>query len=61
MTQRVATRQDHFMPASLVSSQLETLEGLEVDETGSRLDLSATVGDIVAEFTATLTKAGDRP
>lgn len=61
VTQRVAARLDHFMPASLVSSQLETLEGLEADEKGSRLDLSATVGDIIADFTATLTKAGDRP
>ncbi len=60
VTQRVAERLDHFMPASLVSSQLETLEGLENDETGSRLDLSESVEDIVAEFTATLTQAGDR-
>jgi gluconokinase len=60
VTQRVAERLDHFMPASLVSSQLETLERLETDETGSRFDLSATVEDIVAEFTTTLTQAGDR-
>jgi gluconokinase len=60
VTQRVAERLDHFMPASLVSSQLETLERLDPDETGSRLDLNATVKDIVAEFTATLTHAGDR-
>ena len=58
VTQRVADRQDHFMPASLVCSQLETLEGLQADELGSRLDLSATVDDIVADFTRTLTKAG---
>lgn len=61
VTQRVTQRLDHFMPASLVTSQLETLERLETDETGSRFDLSATVEDIVAEFTTTLTKAGDRP
>ena len=60
VTQRVAERLDHFMPASLMSSQLETLERLDPDETGSRLDLKATVKDIVAEFTATLTQAGDR-
>jgi gluconokinase len=60
VTQRVADRLDHFMPASLMSSQLETLERLDDDETGSRLDLSESVEDIVAEFTATLTQAGDR-
>jgi gluconokinase len=60
VTGRVAGRPDHFMPASLVSSQLETLERLEGDEIGIRLDISATVEDIVAEFTATLTQAGDR-
>ena len=61
VNQRVAARLDHFMPASLVSSQLETLERLESDEAGCRLDLSATVDDIVADFIATLTKVGDRP
>ena len=61
VTQRVAGRLDHFMPTSLVCSQLETLERLESDEMGSRLDLSATVDDIVADFTRTLTKAGARP
>jgi gluconokinase len=60
VTQRVAERLNHFMPASLMSSQLETLERLEDDETGSRLDLSESVQDIVAEFTTTLTQAGDR-
>lgn len=61
VTQRVAGRPDHFMPASLVSSQLETLERLEPDETGSRLDLSATVEQIVADFIRTLHQTGDRP
>jgi gluconokinase len=61
VSERVAARADHFMPASLVGSQLATLERLQPDETGSRFDLSATVDNIVATFTATLTKAGDRP
>ena len=60
VTQRVAERLNHFMPASLMSSQLETLERLDDDETGSRLDLGESVEDIVAEFTTTLTQAGDR-
>jgi gluconokinase len=42
------------MPASLVGSQLETLEPLESDENGSRLDLSAPVDDLVADFARSL-------
>ena len=60
VTDRVANRPGHFMPASLVSSQLETLERLEPDETGSRLDLGAPVDDIVADFTRTLTQTQTR-
>jgi gluconokinase len=42
------------MPASLVGSQLETLEPLKSDENGSRLDLSAPVDDIIADFARSL-------
>lgn len=35
---RVASRPGHFMPASLVDSQLETLEPLEDDEAGVVVD-----------------------
>jgi carbohydrate kinase (thermoresistant glucokinase family) len=35
---RVASRDSHFMPASLVTSQFDTLEPLEPDETGLTLD-----------------------
>ena len=31
---RMAKRQDHFMPTSLLDSQLATLESLEADEQG---------------------------
>ena len=60
VTRRVAERPDHFMPASLVASQLETLEPLEPDEAGNAFDLTAPVDDIVADFTATLDPTGDR-
>jgi gluconokinase len=60
VAQRVASRRDHFMPASLVRSQLKTLEPLESDETGSRLDLSAPVDDIVADFVRSLPQTGER-
>jgi len=54
VTQRVSDRSGHFMPASLVISQLETLEPLEADECGNALDLTAPVDDIVADFTAAI-------
>jgi gluconokinase len=54
VTQRVAERVDHFMPPSLVRSQLETLEPLDADENGITLDFSATPDEIVTHFIATL-------
>lgn len=60
VTQRVAERPGHFMPSSLVTSQLETLEPLEPDEAGYAFDLTAPVDDIVADFIANLDLTGDR-
>ena len=51
LTERVANRPGHFMPASLITSQLETLEPLEADERGDALDLTHPVMSIVDEFT----------
>jgi gluconokinase len=51
VTARVAARSDHFMPASLVGSQLELLEPLCDDETGLVADLTRPVDDLVDEFT----------
>ena len=45
---RVASRPGHFMPASLIDSQLETLEPLEPDERGFTLDSEGGV-DMTAE------------
>jgi len=45
---RVAGRRDHFMPASLVDSQLRTLEPLQPDEAGLRVQAELPVDDIVA-------------
>ncbi|GAA3012308.1 hypothetical protein GCM10010461_23420 [Microbacterium aurantiacum] len=44
---RAAARADHFMPASLLSSQLATLEPLESDEAGVEIDVNPPVDDIV--------------
>jgi gluconokinase len=54
LTERVANRPGHFMPASLITSQLETLEPLEPDERGDTLDLTHPVDSLVDEFTAAL-------
>ncbi|GII99955.1 gluconate kinase (SKI family) [Sediminihabitans luteus] len=45
---RIGARTDHFMPASLLDSQLATLDPLEADEDGVRLDVAATPPQIVA-------------
>ena len=51
VTARVAARTDHFMPASLVGSQLELLEPLGADETGLVADLTRPVDELVDELT----------
>lgn len=61
LSRRVADRPGHFMPASLITSQLETLEPLEADEPGRAADLTHPVDDIVADFTASLYPTGERP
>ena len=50
LAERLQARSDHFMPASLLSSQLAILEPLEPDEAGVVLDCARPVGDLVAEF-----------
>jgi carbohydrate kinase (thermoresistant glucokinase family) len=44
---RLAARTGHFMPASLLPSQLETLEPLHEDEAGMAIDSAAGVEQIV--------------
>lgn len=48
---RMATR-DHFMPASLLDSQLATLEQLEPDEAGAVVDADRPLAEVVAETLA---------
>lgn len=47
---RQAARPGHFMPASLLSSQLATLEPLEPDEGGVVLDVAQGVDEIVEGY-----------
>ena len=47
---RQASRPGHFMPASLLVSQFETLEPLGDDERGVRIDVDQSIDAIVAAY-----------
>jgi carbohydrate kinase (thermoresistant glucokinase family) len=49
LAERMTARKDHFMPASLLQSQLETLEPLEADEPGFTVDVELPAAAIVDE------------
>ena len=49
---RQASRPGHFMPASLLASQFETLEPLESDEHGVTIDVDQDVDSIVESYLA---------
>ncbi len=50
IARRQASRPGHFMPATLLRSQFETLEPLEPDERGSVVDVGESVDEIVRKF-----------
>lgn len=49
---RQASRPGHFMPASLLASQFETLEPLEPDESGVTIDVDQNIDSIVDDYVA---------
>jgi gluconokinase len=49
LRERMARRDRHFMPASLLDSQLETLEPLRLDECGATLDVTPPLDVVVAQ------------
>ncbi|MGP7960228.1 gluconokinase [Sanguibacter sp. A247] len=49
---RLTARTDHFMPASLLTTQLATLEELSPDEIGLTLDVAAPARDLAAAAAA---------
>ncbi|SDX48031.1 beta-N-acetylhexosaminidase [Arthrobacter sp. cf158] len=49
LNERMNARPGHFMPASLLDSQLATLEPLQADEAGVVVDIAHSVEDIVDE------------
>ena len=52
--ERVAERPGHFMPASLLASQLEALEPLADDEAGVRIENVGPVDEVVTRAIAAL-------
>ena len=51
---RIRRREGHFMPASMLDSQLETLEPLESDEPGTTLDATAAPNELADRIVAKL-------
>lgn len=51
LRERMESR-DHFMPASLLQSQLDTLEPLAPDEAGFMIDVDAPLADVVEQAVA---------
>jgi gluconokinase len=47
---RQASRPGHFMPASLLASQFETLEPLDADEDGISIDVDQSIDSIVDSY-----------
>ena len=60
IARRQASRPGHFMPASLLTSQFQTLEPLQPDEQGVEIDVDQTVDAIVQQY-VDLGPPTDRP
>ena len=59
LEQRIAARKGHFMPPSLLASQLATLERPGSDELARAFDIARPVEEIVAEASAWLMQGQD--
>ncbi|MCT7660038.1 gluconokinase [Mycobacterium deserti] len=53
ISRRQASRPGHFMPASLLASQFQTLEPLEPDEFGVAIDVDQNIDSIVENYVDT--------
>lgn len=49
LEKRLLSREGHFMPASLLKSQLDTLEPLQSDERGVVVDVAQPISDVVED------------
>jgi gluconokinase len=54
LTRRLSSRIGHFMPASMLESQLATLEPLGPDEDGAVINIDAAPDDIVEDILTTM-------
>jgi len=52
LAERMGNRPGHYMPGSLLDSQLATLEPLQADEAGITLDIAATPEQLVEQIQA---------
>lgn len=50
LSSRIAARIGHFVPASILDSQLEALEQLGPDEAGFKVDISGDIDSVVDEL-----------
>ncbi len=57
LAERMGQRKNHFMPLSLLDSQLNTLEPLGADEPGVVLDIALPLDEIVAQAVSALERA----
>lgn len=59
LAERMAARPGHFMPVSLLDSQLATLEPLQADERGLRFDVSRSPGELAADIAEAVRRQPD--
>ena len=59
LRRRMTTRTGHFMPTTLLDSQLATLEHLQSDERGAIVDAGRPPAHVLAAAAAALTEADD--
>lgn len=59
LMERLTNRKKHFMPPSLLKSQLATLEPLEISEMGQEFDIQATPEELTKDILAWLLTVKD--
>ena len=59
LAERITKRRDHFMPASMLDSQLQTLEPLQPDESGFTLNIAKRPEELAIEAADRLHQFGD--
>ena len=61
LERRLSDRSGHFMPTSLLDSQLATLEPLQPDEPGAVVDIGSEADEVVAEAATAVGRIGLHP